>query len=105
MNCMRYFGMTSMAEIDRVTLPEYRWRMKAANLRNLDKIHYIHLQSWTNRQVKAARRNGSPVYKRFRQFFNFEKEEKKLLEKEKKEKGGAERIRRFIAWKEGEKNG
>ncbi len=88
-NCFRYFGFTSFAQIDQLTLAEYEIMQEALELKLLDESLYEHRQAFLNFIVRAEKSAGKgkkkPVYKRFRQFFDYEKELEKLkMKKEKK---------------------
>lgn len=80
-NCFRYFGFTSFKQVDQLTLAEYELMMEALELRILDESLHEHRQAFLNFAVKAEKKAGKgktkPVYKRFRQFFDFDKELKK----------------------------
>lgn len=79
--------MQDFAEINRMTLYEYEMRMKASNLRSVDREYEIHLQAWANWNVQATKKSGkkrAPVFKTFKQFFDFKKAESKILNGEKK---------------------
>lgn len=85
-----------------MTIKEYRLNMQANDLRELDAIHHIHLQAWTNRAVKATKgKRGTPRFKRFTEFFNFRQKEDELLGRVYKPSKIASRI---AAW-EREKHG
>ncbi len=77
MNCLRFLGMSDFREIDAMTLYEYDLRMRAHRLRGIDKEYEVHLQAWANHTVQATRRQGKdkvvPIYKTFKQFFDYEK--------------------------------
>ena len=50
--------------------------MKAYNLARVDKEHDMHLQAWLNHAVKSTKTQGKkqvPVYKTFKDFFDYEK--------------------------------
>lgn len=56
--------------------------MKAQSLRSLDEEYRAHKQAWINQQVKATKQQGSktvPVYRKFIQFFDYEKQENNIL--------------------------
>lgn len=78
MNCFRYLDFKSFDEVDRLTIPEYRMLMDAAHLKQIDKDYRNHLQAFLNFSVKAEKRSGknktTPVYRRFNQFYDYEKE-------------------------------
>lgn len=51
--------------------------MKAHSLKQIDKEYDMHLQAWLNNQVKASKETSKgkfiPVYKEFKDFFDYEK--------------------------------
>ena len=77
---MRTLGIDDFLTINRMTIPEFELRMKAAELKQLDRIHELHILAWAINQARATKRNGRPVFRTFRSFFDFEKQEKKILE-------------------------
>ena len=59
-----------------MTLFEHRIRMKAYQLSDIDRERDMHWQAWLNWQVQATKRSGKkivPIYKNFKQFFDYEK--------------------------------
>ncbi len=78
LNCFRYFEFKSFAEVDRLTLPEYRLLMEAERLKQVDMDYRNHLQAFLNFAVKGEKKAGKnktrPVYSRFDRFYNYEKE-------------------------------
>lgn len=80
-NCFRYLGFKSLYDIEILEFHEYALRMRAFNLSEVDKKYYMHLQAWLNHQVTATEERGKkqvPVFKSFKQFFDFEKELKEI---------------------------
>lgn len=80
MNCFRYLGFKSFAEVDRLTLPEYELLMEAEKLKQVDNDYRNHLQAFLNFAVKAERKSGKkskPVYSKFKKFYDYEAEIKK----------------------------
>ena len=74
--------MTDFAEIDRMTFAEYKLRVTAYELKQLDKEYMIALSAWQHNEVTAKRKEGKkliPVYKRFKDFFDYEEAEAKIL--------------------------
>lgn len=62
-----------------MTQVEYEIRMEAYRLKSLDKERDIAMSAWFNQVVKATKgKTGKPVYERFPDFFNHEKEETKI---------------------------
>ena len=86
-NCFRYFGFTSFEQVDQLTLDEYEIMMEALELRMLDESLHEHRQAFLNFAVRAEKKAGKgktkPVYRRFRQFFDFEKELRKIKNRRK----------------------
>ena len=68
-------------------MAEYEPMMEALELRMLDESLHEHRQAFLNFAVKAEKKVGKgktkPVYKRFRQFFDFDKELKKMKNRRK----------------------
>ncbi len=55
--------------------------MEAARLKNVDMTYREHLQAWLNFVVKARKgtsKSSRPVYKKFKQFFDYEAEIEKI---------------------------
>jgi len=76
---MRFLNLHDIPDIERMTLHEYSLRMAASRLRRLDRQYEIHLQAWANQQAKATKKNGKPIYVTFKEFFDYEGEEKKIF--------------------------
>lgn len=75
--------MTDMREIQRMTLYEYQLRIKAWNLRRIDQEYFIAKQAWMNREIDAQRKKGKGyeyVYKTFKKFFDYEKQERQIID-------------------------
>lgn len=70
-----------------MTLREYNIHMRALDLAEVDRLYHIHMQAFQNVRAKAQKKVGrgkaKPAFSRFRQFFDYEKELRKL-QKEKK---------------------
>lgn len=81
----------SFAEVDRLTIPEYRLLMDAVRLKQVDMDYRNHLQAFLNFSVKAEKKTGrnksKPVFSKFKRFYDYEKE------LEKAQKKGGEKIR------------
>jgi len=78
-NCYRYLGYHDINQVNRLTLYDYSLKMKAYSLQVVDKQYYMHLQSWLDQQVQATKgegRNQKPYYKKFKEFFDYEKAER-----------------------------
>lgn len=57
---------------------EYSLKMEAFALERVDNNRDIHFQSWLNQQIKATKKDGRPHYKKFDDFYNYEKELRKV---------------------------
>lgn len=74
-------GFTSLYDIDTLTLYEYEARMYAYRLKQVDEELKMHKQAWLNHQVTATKQQNKkqvPVFKKFKDFFDYEKELKKV---------------------------
>ena len=87
-NCFRYFGFTSFDQVNRLTLAEYEIMAEALELRMLDVSLHEHRQAFLNFAVKAEKKAGKgktkPVYRRFQQFFDFDRELRKIKNRRKR---------------------
>ena len=85
MNCFRYLDYKSFAEVDRLTFPEYQLLMEAVRLKQVDMDYRNHLQAFLNLSVKAEEKVGKnksrPKYRKFRMFYDYEKEIRKATKK------------------------
>lgn len=81
MNCFRYLNFKRLHDIEVLSLQEYSLRMKAFRLSQVDKHYEMHLQAWLNHGVTATKEQGKkqvPVYKTFKEFFDYEKQLKEV---------------------------
>ena len=65
--------------MDKLTLREYQTLCRAKNLQLIDEDYRLHKQAWLNIQAGAQKEKGTgkarrvvPVYKRFRDFYDYE---------------------------------
>lgn len=68
-------------------LDEYLLLMKAYNLERVDKEYDYHLQAWLGQQVQTTEQRGKksiPVYKNFKDFFDYEERVNGILKPEPK---------------------
>ena len=67
-----------MQEVDRLTIPEYNLLMEGVRLKQVDRDYRNHLQAFLNFAVKAEKKAGKnktvPVFRKFKQFYDYEKE-------------------------------
>ena len=89
MFCFRYLGYTSFHQVDILTIPEFELLKKSVELRMVDRQHELHEQAYLNFIVKAEKKVGKnktrPVYRKFREFFDYEREIDKVLDKKPKQ--------------------
>lgn len=82
-NCIRFLDL-SIEEIDRLTIPEYNLLMNAQELREIDKAGERHQVAWLTVSAGATRKDGRPVYKKFKDFFDYEAEIRKAKSRRQK---------------------
>ena len=89
-NCFRYLGFTSFDQVDQLTIAQYEIMMDALDLRMLDQDLHEHRQAFLYLAVQAQKKAGKgktrPVYRRFKQFFDYDSELAKIKNKKKKKK-------------------
>lgn len=70
-----------------MTIPEYNLLMEAVQLKQIDTDYRNHLQAFLNFAVKAEKKAGKgktkPVYRKFKQFYDYEDEVQKITKKDK----------------------
>lgn len=74
--------MTSMKEIERMTLKEYFWRIEAYRMREFENLYKMHQQAFINQVAKSTEKKGNkiePKYKTFDEFFNYERKRREIL--------------------------
>lgn len=76
-NCIRYLDL-NIEQIDRLTIPEYQLLMKSTQLKEVDRMRNRHLLAWLTVSAGATKKDGKPVYKHFKDFFDYEGEIEKL---------------------------
>lgn len=99
MNCFRYLDFKSYAEVDRLTIPEYNLLMEAVRLKQIDLDYRNHLQAWLTFAARAEKKSGKgtkPVYGKFKKFYNYEEELKKIQNKKGGEKSRFSGIGKFL---------
>ena len=74
---------------------EYELLVRAAELRDVDTDYRLHEQAFLNFVVRGTKKSGKPVYRRFKQFFNYAQKIKEVTEKRKKEKKTDSRFARL----------
>ncbi len=82
-NCLRFFGLTDMYEIETMTISEYYTRLEAYQLKQVDIQKNLALQSWYNQTVQAttgSAKNPKPKYSKFEKFFDAMTKENEIKE-------------------------
>lgn len=78
LNCIRFLDYKSLEEVDGLTIAEYKLLMEGVRLREIDKDYRNHLQAFLNFAVRSEKKTGKgksrPVYTKFKQFYDYEKE-------------------------------
>lgn len=73
-----------------MTIPQYEILMGAMELRMLDESLHEHRQAFLNLAVQAQKKAGKgktrPVYRTFRQFFDYDRELNKLKSRKKQKR-------------------
>lgn len=68
--------------MDRLTIAEYKLLMEGVRLKEIDKDYRNHLQAFLNFAVRSEKKAGKgkskPVYTKFRQFYDYERELEKV---------------------------
>lgn len=107
-NCFRFFGFTSFAEVDALTPHQYRLMVRALRLKQVDDDYYSHWIAYNAFVASATKKQGKkevPVYKTFKSFYDYEEELKKA---EKELNGPDDKFKDLINYKkrkEGESHG
>lgn len=73
---LAYLGMTSIVDIERMTINEYFLRYEAYQLRQIKRNEELAYLAWLNQQVQAtvgSAKKPKPKYRNFKQFFDSEK--------------------------------
>ncbi|WP_206193300.1 MULTISPECIES: hypothetical protein [Virgibacillus] len=79
-----------------LTLGEYALRIRAFRLQQVDKEYKMYKQAWINHQVTLTKEQGKkqvPIYKRFKDFFDYEKHLKEVT----KPKRVSDKMKRLAA--------
>ena len=91
-----------------MTLPEYTLLMQAVQLKHVDLEYELHLQAYLNFAAQAKKKAGKnkekPVFRTFKQFFDYEKAVDRVIKKDKKDDKFL-RLSKFIKDKNNEKGG
>lgn len=85
-----------LKEIDRLTIIEYELKMRAYQLRQLDRQYEIHMQAWAT-VMAGQTKKGKPVFRTFEKFFDYKKAEQKLLGRKKETSPDKEKLQNWIA--------
>ena len=102
---IRYLQMSNITDIERLTLREYRLLMTGHALRILDEEERLHVSAWLSREIEATKPVGKDkrvyIYTDFKQFFNREEYENKILRGTKNDTSQPKSmLERVAAWRE-----
>ena len=62
-----------MEQVDRLDIPEYELLMQAMEMRQVDEEYRTHEQAFLTVAARATKgKKGTPVYKRFKDFFDYD---------------------------------
>lgn len=96
---MRYFGY-SLHDAECMTLREYSYEIFAWQLKELDKQKDMHMQAYLNHVVTGTKERGKkrvPLYPKFKDFFDYEKEEQKITQPQRVESTSRRKLMQQIA--------
>lgn len=79
--CIANFGMT-MLEARRCTIREYEVQNIAYRIAEEREVYHLNLLAWQNRQAGATKKNGRPVFARFSEMYDYEKNHLKAIKGE-----------------------
>lgn len=103
--CIRYFGYKGLEEFDRLTVRELNLMAEALGYMQVDKQNEIHMLAFLTNAAGATRKIGNniePVYKNYKDFFDYEGELKKLdTRSDQKKKTMYENLSKLVRKKKG----
>ena len=79
--CFRYFEFNNFRDIDRLTIPQINMMQEAVQLKSVDRSNDIHMIAFLTHVAGATKKQGDsyiPVYKKYEQFYDYEKELEKV---------------------------
>lgn len=80
--------------MNRLTLPEYRLMMKAQELKEFDENYKAHRLAFLC-MVATGKKKDKPVYRKFKDFFDYERELNKLKQRTKQDQR-MNRMREYV---------
>lgn len=93
--CFRHFNINDFDTINRLTLPEIDLMTEALAIKEVDRQREIHEIAFLTNVAGATKKSGNrsvPVYKKFTDFFDYEKELKKVRKKNAEEEAYYKRL-------------
>ena len=81
-NCIRYFNITNISDIDKMTFNNYILLMRGKRLQLFDEDYKLYKLAFLNRQINLTKQQGKKeiyIYKTMKDFFDYEKEYNKLM--------------------------
>lgn len=97
--CFRYFDIKDFSIINRLTIPEIELMSEALTLKTVDRQHELHQIAFLINVAGATKKSGNrsvPVYKKFSDFYNYEKELKKVKRKNSEEEAYYKRLEELV---------
>ena len=75
---LRFFNDKDIDDINSMTVKEYDIYMEASRLRELDQLNLVHEAAMANQSAKATDKKGKPLYRTYKDFFDFDKKERAI---------------------------
>ena len=92
-----------------MTLKEYRLRTEAFRLKSIDRQYFAHWSAFLNFSVRAEKKAGKnktkPVYRRFEQFFDYEKEINRIKKRDNQKTNMMSKLQGYFNNKEAKEHG
>lgn len=73
------FGVTDIDVARRMTLYEYRLRMRGYLVKYLEKEYFVHLQAMADRKATATDKNGKFLYQDMEEFYDRESRRREVM--------------------------
>lgn len=78
------YPQMSIEEIKATTLADFEVMLKAYSFNQVDKRYIASLIAWQSALARTNDKKGKPVYKKFKDLFDYEKELKQIEDKKEK---------------------
>lgn len=70
--CIARFGMT-LVEAERCSVRKFGILDLAHRLKTEEEVYHLNLLAWQSNQAGAVKRNGKPVFRKFNEMYDYEK--------------------------------